>query len=248
MRRIEGHIVVVKVGTQVLVPNGEISSEIMGAIASQISRIYNQGWCPVIVSSGAIACANWHSAMKDVTTQQIKAMIGQPILMNRWQSAFGRYDLLVLQGLATHCEFRHEETIGVLERTLQEGLLPILNENDFVSFEEIRALEQCGDNDALAAIVAQGLRAKVLILLSDVDGLKDDQGNIIPCVLAFDERIKSYIDDHNTSRPTGMRSKLNAAQAAAESGVAVWITNGRDTSAILDILEGKQKGTIVTPG
>ena len=134
---------------------------------------------------------------------------------------------------------------------MEFGVLPVVNENNTVSIDEIKHLNMFGDNDTLSAVVAKLVSADLLIILSDIDGLydknpgKNKECNLISIVEDIDDTVLGYAEGEGTSRGTGgMITKLGAAMIATEAGVNMVIANGRDPATVLDILKGENIGTL----
>lgn len=247
-------IVVIKIGSKVIVSElGKIRLEVLRSLAKQISEIHQSGGAPLVVTSGAIACGNSLAGAKTIVDKQVAASIGQRKLMSHWGQAFDDHGLEVSQILCTHLDLHHEVTLAVLRRTLELRIIPIINENDSVANDEIRALKEHGDNDALAALVAVGVQADQLIMLTDVDGLfagnpKINQGlHLISVVSVIDDQIMAMAQQIDSDRPTGMSSKIVAAKKAVKAGVTVHIANGDRPNVLCDIFSGQEIGTTFLP-
>lgn len=241
-------IVVVKIGTRVLVSSlGKICSEVINSLAKQIASTYKQGFRPIIVTSGAIACGNGvaFGGKDEIVDQQVAAMVGQPKLMAHWHDAFKQWGLVVGQGLGTHQDFCRKETVDAIHRMLELRIIPVLNENDFVSTEEIKKVKLHGDNDVLAAVVTKAIGAERLILLSDVDGLYDGDLNspgssVIPVVEVINEDIMALAKEPKSGqRSTGMKPKLQAAKEVTEAGIVVNLANGNLDDVVTRIIGGR---------
>ena len=244
-------IVVIKIGSKVIVSElGKIRLEVLRSLAKQISEIHQLGGAPLVVTSGAIACGNSLAGAKTIVDQQVAASIGQRKLMSHWGQAFDDYGMEISQILCTHPDLHHEMTLAVLRRILKLRIIPIINENDSVANEEILALKEHGDNDALAALVAIGIKADRLIMLTDVDGFfagnpKTNPDLLpIPVISVIDDEIRAMTQRIDSDRPTGMNSKVDAAGKAMKAGITAHIANGDRPNVLCDILSGKQVGTI----
>ena len=240
-------IVVIKIGTNVLVDeNGKIKRRILRALARQIASLRQQGYWPVIVTSGAVACGNGVAGGEKIIDKQVAASVGQPKLMAYWIEAFRKRGLIASQIQGTHQDFKHPKTIALIRRELEIGIVPVLNENDSVSALEIKAMEHQGDNDALAVIVAIGIGASKLILLSDVDGLQNRKLKVISIVPVIDDAIKALagVEGVKVSNRNGMGSKLIAAEKATRAGITVHLAKGSKPNVITKILgPGRTPGT-----
>ena len=250
--------VVIKIGTSTLTHStGHLNIRRVEEICKVISDIKNAGHEVIMVSSGAIGMGVGKLGLskrpEDIPTKQASAAVGQCELMYTYDKLFSEYNHTVAQLLITNDDVendvRHENFSNTLSRLLELGALPIINENDTVSTKEI----VIGDNDTLAAIVAKSVKADLLILLSDIDGLytgdprKDSTATLIPLVTKIDESIESLAGGIGTSRGTGgMVTKINAAKMCFEADCDMVITNGDDPVRLYDIMEGKDVGTRFT--
>lgn len=247
--------IVIKIGTSTLThPTGHLNIRRVRGLCECISDIKNSGHQLILVSSGAIGMGVGKLGLlerpKDIPTKQAAAAAGQCELMYTYDKLFSEYNHTVAQLLITGDdvanEKRHQNFTNTIHRLLELGALPIINENDTVSTDEI----VIGDNDTLAAIVAQSIRADLLILLSDIDGLYtadphlDPNAKLIPTVTELDDTILSLAGSNVTSQGTGgMVTKLRAAAICIECGCDMVIANGNRPANLYDILEGKQIGT-----
>ena len=250
--------IVIKIGTSTLAhPTGHLNIRRVKDLCECISDIKNCGHQVILVSSGAIGMGVGKLGLlqrpKDIPTKQAAAAAGQCELMYTYDKLFSEYHHTVAQLLITGddiaSEKRHMNFANTINRLLELGALPIINENDTVSTDEI----VIGDNDTLAAIVAQSIGADLLILLSDIDGLYtadphlDPDATLIPSVTTLDETIRSLAGTNVTSQGTGgMVTKLRAAAICMESGCDMIIANGNRPANLYDILDGKQIGTRFT--
>ena len=176
--------------------------------------------------------------------------MGQCELMYTYDKLFSEYNHTVAQILLTGEDMenpaRHENFINTVQRLLQLQVLPIVNENDTVSTSEISV----GDNDTLAALVAAGVKAELLILLTDIDGLytadphKDPTARLIPTVYEITDEIRAVAGGNGSKLGTGgMATKLHAAEIATKSGADMVIANGSEPELLYSIVEGKPVGT-----
>ena len=247
--------IVVKIGTSTLAhPSGHLNIRRVESLCRVISDIKNAGHEIILVSSGAIGMGvgklGLREKPKDIPSKQAAAAVGQCELMYIYDKLFGEYHHTVAQllitGDDTANETRHWNFINTLNRLLELGALPILNENDTVATDEI----VIGDNDTLAAIVAQSVRADLLILLSDIDGLytadphTDPDAKLLHRVTKIDDAIRSLAGVSVTNQGTGgMVTKLRAAEICLDCGCEMVIANGNHPAALYDIVEGKPVGT-----
>ncbi|MBQ2987301.1 MAG: glutamate 5-kinase [Tyzzerella sp.] len=250
--------VVIKVGTSTLThQNGNINIRRIENLCKVISDLKNSGLDIIFVSSGAIAMGVGKLGLtekpQDIPSKQACAAIGQCELMYTYDKLFQEYNHTVAQMLMTGADFENEERHtnfdNTLNRLLEFGVLPIINENDTIATSEIKV----GDNDTLSAIIATSANADLLILLSDIDGLytadphKDADAALIPTVNEISEDIMKLAGAAGTSRGTGgMITKLHAAQICMDAGIDMIIANGSDPEVLYDIFDGKSVGTRFT--
>lgn len=247
--------IVIKIGTSTLAyATGQLNIRQVEALCKTMSDIRNAGHELILVSSGAIGMGvgklGLRERPKDIPGKQAAAAVGQCELMYIYDKLFGEYHHTVAQLLITadnlvH-ETRHQNFTNTLNRLLELGVLPVINENDTIATEEI----VIGDNDTLAAQVAQSVGADLLVLLSDIDGLytadphNDPDARLLPVVHEVDERIKSLAGVSSTDQGTGgMVTKLRAAEICLDCDCEMVIANGNNPSALYDIVEGKPIGT-----
>ena len=250
--------VVIKVGTSTLThQNGNINIRRIENLCKVISDLKNSGLDIIFVSSGAIAMGVGKLGLtekpQDIPSKQACAAIGQCELMYTYDKLFQEYNHTVAQMLMTGADFENEERHtnfdNTLNRLLEFGVLPIINENDTIATAEIKV----GDNDTLSAIIATSANADLLILLSDIDGLytadphKDADASLIPVVKEINDDIMKLAGSAGTSRGTGgMITKLKAAQICMNAGIDMIIANGSDPEVLYDIFDGKSVGTRFT--
>lgn len=246
---------VIKIGTSTLAhASGRLNIRRVEGLCKVISDLKNSGMEIIIVSSGAIGMGVGKLSLPgrpdDMATKQAAAAVGQCELMYEYDKLFGEYNHVVAQILISasdvRSDTRYHNFINTLNRLLELGTIPIINENDTVATEEIGI----GDNDTLAAIVAESVRADLLILLSDIDGLyssdphRDPDAKLITTVTELTDEIMALGGDPDSSLGTGgMKTKLTAAKIATESGCDMIIMNGSDPEALYSVAEGKSVGT-----
>ncbi|HDL64399.1 MAG TPA: glutamate 5-kinase, partial [Proteobacteria bacterium] len=233
----EAKRVVVKVGSHLLAgEDGVVDRALISRIVDQISLLKERGIEVLLVTSGAIAAGRQELGMKrrprSLPGLQAAAAVGQAILMHVYHEHFKNAGYCVGQILLTrdglHHRDRHLNVRHTLQALLAEGVIPIINENDTVSVDEIKF----GDNDRLAALVANLIRADLLILLTDVDGLLTSPGpdrlrEVIHQVYSITPEIIGLIEDSDNEQSRGgMRSKLEAAEIVTRAGGRVIIANG----------------------
>ena len=252
--------VVIKIGTSTLAhPTGHLNIRRTEQLCKIISDIKNAGHQVILVSSGAIGMGVGKLGLlkrpDDIPTKQAAAAVGQCELMYTYDRIFSKYHHTVAQLLITgddvEDDTRHTNFTNTLNRLLDLGAIPIINENDTVATAEI----VIGDNDTLAAIVAQSVSADRLILLSDIDGLytadphKDPEAKLIHNVHIIDEALLSLAGASASNQGTGgMVTKLQAAKIWMDSGCEMIIANGSRPDNLYDIMDGKEVGTKFTGG
>ena len=250
--------IVVKIGTSTLAhATGHLNIRRVENLCKIMSDIKNAGHEVILVSSGAIGMGvgklGLRQRPKDIPTKQAAAAVGQCELMYIYDKLFSEYHHTVAQLLITgediQNEKRHRNFSNTLNRLLELGAMPILNENDTVATEEI----VIGDNDTLAAIVAKSVQADLLILLSDIDGLYTADPHTHPDavllhkVTKVDDSIKELAGVSNSNQGTGgMVTKLQAAQICMECGCDMVIANGNKPENLYAILDGQDVGTRFT--
>ena len=247
--------IVVKIGTSTLAhATGHLNIRRVEELCRVISDMKNAGHEVILVSSGAIGMGVGKLGLRqrpsDIPSKQAAAAVGQCELMYTYDKLFSEYHHTVAQLLITGDdvanEKRHQNFKNTLHRLLELGALPIINENDTVATEEI----VIGDNDTLAAIVAESVQAQLLVLLSDIDGLytadphTHPDAKLISHVEKIDEEILALAGVSNSNLGTGgMVTKLQAARICLNCGCSMIITNGNRPTVLYDIMDGKQVGT-----
>lgn len=247
---------VIKIGSSTLTTKeGGINHEYLYELAQQVRDIRGRGWDVIIVSSGAIACGLERLHMTgerptDLPTLQAAASIGQGLFVAAYSDAFDRFEMLTSLVLLTRRDTADRQAYlharDTMERLLQLGVVPIVNENDTVSVEQIRF----GDNDTLAALVACLISADLTVILSDVDGLYDanpqeaSDAHLIKRVEQIDENILSIAGDAGSSMGSGgMVTKVQAARVLGIAGIPLVICSGSDPAKLVDIIQGEEVGT-----
>ena len=247
--------IVVKVGTSTLAhATGRLNIRHVEELVKVLSDLKNAGHEIILVSSGAIGMGvgklNLPGKPSDMPTKQAAAAVGQCELMYTYDKLFLQYSHTVAQVLLTgedvdHPE-RRENFENTMERLLELGALPVINENDTIATAEIKV----GDNDTLGAIVACCVRADLLVLLSDIEGLytadprKDPAATLIPVVEEVNPDIEALAGGVGSSLGTGgMATKLRAAKMVTAQGCDMVITNGERPDRLYDIAQGKAVGT-----
>ena len=251
--------IVVKVGTSTLAhTGGHMNIRRVELLCKVLSDLKNAGNQVVLVSSGAIGMGVGKLGLagrpEDMPGKQAAAAVGQCELMYTYDKLFSEYNHTVAQILLTADDIqngrRRDYVHNTLNRLLEWGVLPIINENDAVAIDEIGIHTTIGENDTLSAIVAKVVGADLLVLLSDIDGLytadprMDSNATLIPEVTAITEDILSLAGGSGTSLGSGgMATKLKAAHVAMEAGIDMIITNGDKPENLYALLEGKPIGT-----
>lgn len=250
--------IVVKIGTSTLAhPTGHLNIRRVELLCKIMSDIKNAGHEMILVSSGAIGMGvgklGLRERPKDIPSKQAAAAVGQCELMYTYDKLFSDYHHTVAQllitGDDTANESRRQNFTNTLNRLLELDALPIINENDTVATDEI----VIGDNDTLAAIVAECVHANLLILLSDIDGLYTADPHTHPDavllhrVTKIDDHIRELAGVSNSTQGTGgMVTKLRAAEICLRCGCNMVIANGNRPENLYDILDGKAVGTTFT--
>jgi len=230
-------IIVIKIGTSTLTLDNKLDLQNLQRIVKEIALSKKKA---IIVTSGAIVTG----AQKLGLASKPKTI---PVLMRQYEKAFEKFGITTAQVLLTRDALtdkeRYRNVRNTLTTLLNEGVVPIVNENDTVSTEEIKV----GDNDTLSALVSELISADILVLLTDVDGfyIKDKKVDVIKKIT---KEIRFAAGHSLTEIGTGgMITKINAAQICMSSGISVFIANGRERGAINSIISGKKIGTKFCP-
>jgi glutamate 5-kinase len=254
--------VVVKVGSRVLTrEDGALDDSRVGAVAEQLAALRLEGRKVVLVSSGAVAAGigrlGWKRRPTDLAELQAAAAVGQSRLIESYNRALTPHGLHAAQVLLTAEDLQHRARYLNVRNTLLAlfrcGAVPIINENDTVAVEELQI--SFGDNDRLAALVTNLLRAPLLVLLSDVEGLydrnpSDPLAQVVSVVTNLDVAQRQFVIDGAVGARLqlsrgGMASKLRAAGIAASAGESVVIASGRRPNVLVEILSGAEVGTLI---
>jgi glutamate 5-kinase len=251
------HTMIVKVGTRVLTASdGTLSQERIAHLAQEIHEVLDSGRKLVLVSSGAVGAGMGQLGLKkrptDLARLQAVAAIGQTYLVQTYDREFRRFGRHAAQILLVADDLDHRTRYLNIRNTilnlLELGAVPIINENDTVSVEELRTT--FGDNDRLAAMMTNLIRAPLMVLLSDVQGLYNGdpslpESKIVHTVPKIDEGVYAMVRDKLTGLSKGgMASKLEAARIATTAGENVIITSGKDPGALRKIIDGDVVGTL----
>lgn len=250
-----GKRIVVKVGTSSLThENGKINIRQLEKLVRVISELVNTGNQIILVSSGAVGAGVGKLGLsekpEEIRKKQALAAIGQASLVSMYDRFFSEYGYNAAQVLLTKYVFddkqKYSNTKNAFMTMLEYGVIPIVNENDVVSTDEL----EFGDNDTLSAYVSVLVDADLLVIMSDIDGLYDSDptnnkdAKIISVVNKIDEEILSAAGGAGSRRGTGgMKTKLNAAKIVMKNEIDMVITNGKRIENLYDILDGKNIGT-----
>ncbi|HUB66222.1 MAG TPA: glutamate 5-kinase [Candidatus Methylacidiphilales bacterium] len=251
---------VVKLGTGILSdPRGRVDLAQIDQLTSQVTELRRLGHQILIVSSGAVGCGmsllglgKRPTAMAEL---QACAALGQPRLMSLYNEAFERSGIRVAQVLLTYLDLDSRSLYRNIQRSVEhllarDNIVPIFNENDVVSYEELVG-PRFGDNDQLSAHIAILARAERLVILSNVRGLAtnpDGTGRLIRDVRKIDARIQKLAGGTQSQTSVGgMAAKLKAARLANEAGIPMQIAHGRQKNVLVSICQGEAVGTMFHP-
>lgn len=249
--------VVIKLGTSTLTHRtGRLNIRRVENLVRNIADLQNAGHEIILVSSGAVglgvAKLGLMEKPKDTPSKQACAAVGQCELMYLYDKLFSEYSLNVAQMLLTKyilLEGRKANVQNALERIIQHGVIPVINENDTVAIDELEL--EVGENDSLAATVAALANADLLIILTDIDGLydgdprNDPNAKLIPVVEEITDEIRELAGGSGTKLGTGgMITKLNAAQIANDNGIDMIIINGKNPDNLYWLFENGEMGTL----
>ncbi len=247
---------VIKLGTGILSrADGHVDLGQIEGIVGQVGQLRELGIEPILVSSGAVGSGMGLLGLKerphDMAQLQACAALGQPHLIRLYNEELGRHGLLAAQILVTYFELDSRSLYANIQRSLEYllglgNVVPIFNENDVVSYEELVGL-RFGDNDQLSAHIAVLAKAERLIILSNIPGLMtkpDGTGEVIPEVHKLDDSILELAGGTQSQTSVGgMVSKLKAARVATEAGIVMQIANGREKEVLVSICKGATIGT-----
>ena len=246
--------IVVKIGTSTITHDtGKANIALIARLARVLSDLKNEGHQLILVSSGAISVGMGRLRLsekpREIECLQAAAAVGQSELMFLYDRLFSEYDVVVSQLLITFDELENRESgfhlINTLNQLLEYDCLPIVNENDSVSVEELVS----GDNDCLSATVAKVTNADLLVILTDTDGLydgdpsKNKNAKLISRVDKIDDGIRSVTGCAGKRGTGGFVTKINAAEIAVSSGIPVYIVNGSEPANIYKAVNGENIGT-----
>jgi glutamate 5-kinase len=243
--------IVVKIGSSVIAPGGRLDSQLILNLTKDILSVEKNGYKVILVSSGAIACGlgalGQRRKPKDTHSLMAVSSLGQIILMDSFNNKFKKHKRMCAQILLTWDDFDNRSRFMNIRKTidnlLKMNIIPIINENDVVSYEEIRF----GDNDRLSSLVADLVAAEQLILLSDVEGLLEEN-KLVKEISKINSRILSLAKkEDKTHTSGGMFTKLEAAKIATSAGIKTIIASGRRNKVISEIIQGRKVGTLFLP-
>jgi glutamate 5-kinase len=250
---------VIKIGTNLLADKVKgINLDRINDIARSVAHLNVLGNRIAIVSSGAIGAGVAELKLKErpktIPEKQATAAIGQPLLMEAYEHAFRKHGCTIAQVLLTKDDFvnrgRYINAKNTFPVLFDQGVVPIINENDTVAIEEIKL----GDNDNLSALVANLIEADLLIILSDIDGLfsddpgKNSKAQLIPVVEKITAQIEKLAKSSRTELSTGgMITKIQAAKRCVSAGIAMIIANGTNPNILEEIFSGTFRGTLFLP-
>ncbi|MGA1205271.1 MAG: glutamate 5-kinase [Opitutales bacterium] len=247
--------VVIKIGTHSIAgPDGSLRVERIRLICRQIATLRHQGMEVLVISSGAVGMGVGRLGLdqrpSDLASLQACAAVGQSKLVEAWQTALQEEGFIAAQILLTREDIRgrkrHLAVRNTLEKLLSMGVVPVVNENDTVSADEIKF----GDNDVLSALVASLVKADLLVILSTISGLMEDQGKgpLIPVVSEITEEIRAMAGGTTGTHSTGgMVTKIEAARLATQSGCGVFIGDASTPDILGKIHSGSAEGTFFVP-
>ena len=261
-----GKLVAIKVGTRSLTKeDGSLDLVEMRRLVDDIAGIMQKGNKVILVTSGAIASGIAELGVKpnpkDIVFRQACAATGQSILMSHYREFFRHHGLKVAQVLLTENDLSNRisyiHTCNVLDRLLQIGVVPIINENDVTSVNEIIPVMKgfkvnFSDNDILSVLIAHAVEADLVIILSTVEGLysknpEKPEAQLVPVVEKITPELREATEGKSRLGRGGMKTKLEAAEMAMRSGIPLVVANSRRPNVILDILDGKRVGTYFKP-
>lgn len=249
--------IVVKLGTGVLTDTRkQLDLAQVEQLAGQVAEQHRAGKEIVLVTSGAVGAGmgalGYEKRPGVLAELQACAAVGQSRLMSSYEKLFARFNIHVAQVLLTHADLEHHDrhlnARNTLVSLLRHGVVPIINENDAVSFEELKF----GDNDRLSALVASLLPADVLIILTTVDGVIENFGQTeprtIPIVENIDEDLEKIAGGTTSATAVGgMTSKIQAAKIVIRTGIPLVIASGKKKAVLARVLEGEEEGTLFVP-
>ena len=229
--------IVIKIGSSSITKNGALNVRVMRSIAYQTALLYKLGAEIVIVSSGAVACGRRILKINKRTSSQVAAIYGQNLLLNSWSKAFEKHHISVGQVLISEEDLKNSNT--PLVKGLKHGV-QIINANDAVNDEEMKAYFLSSDNDKLSGHIAQFIKADTLILLTNVNGVLDKDGKVIS---TLKNNSTIHFNGKSSLGTGGMSSKVSVGYESTRKGIQTFIANANKKDVILEIISGKQIGT-----
>ena len=252
--------VIIKVGSSSLVNKDlSVNNEVIISILSVFKKLKNDGIECALVTSGAIALGmhelKLNKKPKELSLKQACAAVGQAKLMESYNKVASLYDLVLGQILISHDDFQVRKRMLILSDTLdsmfKNGIIPVINENDALAVDEIKV----GDNDTLASLISPMIKADLLVLFSDIDGLYDKNPKLYPDakminkVEKIDDSILAMVSGATTNVGTGgMETKIDAALSSISSGVNMIICNSNRINDLEKIVKGEEIGTLFVKG
>jgi glutamate 5-kinase len=244
---------VVKVGTALLTgDDGKLDRALIDRLARQLAALHAGGTRVTLVTSGAVGAgiglAGLPGRPRQLPLVQATAAIGQPALMSLYARTLARFNLHAGQVLVTRADFeernRYVNICNTIEALQRLNAIPIINENDTVAVDE---LDRFADNDTIAALLTNLLRADLLVLLTVVDGLLDTEGQLVDLVTHIGDVQGMVRIERSKLGSGGMMSKVGATRFVTDAGVPAVVANGRMPNVLARILEGERVGTIFAP-
>ncbi|MHC4443762.1 MAG: glutamate 5-kinase [Planctomycetota bacterium] len=245
---------VVKVGTMLLTDEtGQLNGRLIRGIARQLALLHKRGIKVTLVSSGAIGAGMGRVQLsnrpRSISMLQATAAIGQPVLMSLYETTFAKHGLHTGQILVTRDDFERRTRYVNISNTMAAlhrlHAIPVINENDTTAVDE---LDRFADNDTIAALVTNLLRADLLVLLTVVEGLLDLDGQLVDLVPCVDQQVQSLVRGKRSALGSGgMTGKLEACKLVTSAGESAVIANGQQSEVLIKLLAGKRVGTIFAP-
>jgi glutamate 5-kinase len=242
--------IVIKIGSNVISENGRLDDVAVEMLVGKVVELRKEGIEVVVVTSGAVATGKgilgFSGSSTTVSERQVFAAVGQAGLMSLYSKLFHAKGYTCAQVLVTKADFRDKEHYinmkNCFENLLEKEIIPIVNNNDTVTIQELGF----GDNDELASLIASQLNADSVILLSNVDGMLDEEGRVVHEVNGDSlESVRKYIKKEKSSGGSGgMENKFNQAVKLMKQGITVHIANGRKENSVTGIIAGEVIGTI----
>lgn len=241
-------IIVIKIGTNVITSNGGLLDEsVINKLAVQVSALRRRGWAVILVTSGAMGAGRSlvepNARLNKVEARQVLAAAGQIKLVGAYLARFHKLGICCAQVLTCKEDFRDRRHYfnmrGCFHALLKSELVPIVNENDVVAVEELMFT----DNDELAGLIAKMVEAKQLIILTDVDGVKDNRGQVIEKIRKQSDYRRFVTAEKSSFGRGGMSAKCATAMKLAKQGIKTRIINGEIQNGILKAVAGEKIGT-----